>query len=155
MGPRGEELQMNFFFTSSQKPLFKKKTSNFIQYNKFYKPIDVSTLIETGESIAALLENLQRKAYEVAKFKIELKNQAKNKGYGLFVQYAPRDYILLVEEGTQNVQEKTKLSWLGPYQVVEVISTNVYQMESITGKPPHGPRIPHVVSFPPKASRGG
>eukprot|EP00924_Labyrinthula_sp_SR-Ha-C_P011424 augustus_masked-scaffold_46-processed-gene-0.3-mRNA-1 protein AED:1.00 eAED:1.00 QI:0/0/0/0/1/1/3/0/932 len=84
--------------------------------------------------IEEALAGLQQKAYTITKFKRELENQNKNKSYGLFVNYAPGDYVLIAEEGTQNANEKTKLAWLGPYQVVEVISTNVYQVESITGK---------------------
>eukprot|EP00924_Labyrinthula_sp_SR-Ha-C_P003686 snap_masked-scaffold_3-processed-gene-2.39-mRNA-1 protein AED:0.48 eAED:0.48 QI:0/-1/0/1/-1/1/1/0/1861 len=102
--------------------------------NHFYEPLDVQDLIQTVDSISSLLDDLQNKTYEVVKFKRELKNQERNKGYGLFVQYSPGDYILLAEEGTQNAQEKTKLSWLGPYQVIEVVSNNVYEVESITGK---------------------
>eukprot|EP00924_Labyrinthula_sp_SR-Ha-C_P003841 maker-scaffold_3-snap-gene-6.50-mRNA-1 protein AED:0.19 eAED:0.19 QI:0/0/0/0.66/0/0/3/0/212 len=96
--------------------------------DRFYSPKNIEDLISEA------LAEVQQKAYTVTKFKRELENQSKNKAYGLLLSYSPEDYVLVAEEGAQNANVKTKLAWLGPYQVVEVISANVYQVKSITGK---------------------
>eukprot|EP00924_Labyrinthula_sp_SR-Ha-C_P011679 maker-scaffold_17-snap-gene-5.51-mRNA-1 protein AED:0.48 eAED:0.48 QI:0/0/0/1/0/0/2/0/202 len=41
---------------------------------------------------------------------------------------------MVSEQGTQEVLSKLKLTWLGPYQVTQVLSESVYEVESIMGK---------------------
>eukprot|EP00924_Labyrinthula_sp_SR-Ha-C_P002337 augustus_masked-scaffold_16-processed-gene-1.7-mRNA-1 protein AED:0.39 eAED:0.39 QI:0/0/0/1/1/1/2/0/539 len=59
------------------------------------------------------------------------------------IQYAEGDHVLVSEHGTPSASEKTRLNWIGPYQVVEIVSDNVYQVESLLGKlkTVHGSRL--------------
>ena len=50
------------------------------------------------------------------------------------LQYQPSEYLLVSKAKTKKVREMTKPLWTGPYIVKEIISNNVYKVESLLGK---------------------
>eukprot|EP00924_Labyrinthula_sp_SR-Ha-C_P012150 augustus_masked-scaffold_26-processed-gene-4.6-mRNA-1 protein AED:1.00 eAED:1.00 QI:0/0/0/0/1/1/6/0/1397 len=50
------------------------------------------------------------------------------------VQFAPGDFVLMSNIGTQRAQGKLHLRWLGPYVVTDILGTTTYRVKSIDGK---------------------
>eukprot|EP00924_Labyrinthula_sp_SR-Ha-C_P015273 snap_masked-scaffold_9-processed-gene-13.45-mRNA-1 protein AED:0.89 eAED:0.89 QI:0/0/0/0.5/1/1/2/0/405 len=98
------------------------------------EPSSIADIETAIKEIQKELERTQSQAYEVARLKREAENSRRNKKAGVVIQYSPGDYVLVSEKGTPFASEKTRLSWIGPYQVLEVVSNNVYRLEALTGK---------------------
>ena len=50
------------------------------------------------------------------------------------LQYQEGDYVMVSNANTKRERNKTKPKWTGPYEVVRVVSNNVYEVESLLGK---------------------
>ena len=49
------------------------------------------------------------------------------------LNYSPGDWVLISTRNTHRVQRKFKRVWCGPYQILTIISANVYQVRALTG----------------------
>ena len=50
------------------------------------------------------------------------------------LQDQPGEYVLVSKANTKKEREKIKPMWTGPYLVKEIVSNNVYRVESLLGK---------------------
>eukprot|EP00924_Labyrinthula_sp_SR-Ha-C_P009982 snap_masked-scaffold_21-processed-gene-5.42-mRNA-1 protein AED:0.45 eAED:0.45 QI:0/-1/0/1/-1/1/1/0/1856 len=114
-------------------------------------PEDVGRLLEHLDELRQLMDDKQEAVYNAALLQRQAELERRNRSRGLIIQYAPGDYVMVSEQGTQEATSKIKLTWLGPYQVVRILSQSVYEVESILGKRKvvHGSRIWFYGSRPP------
>eukprot|EP00924_Labyrinthula_sp_SR-Ha-C_P002066 augustus_masked-scaffold_99-processed-gene-0.2-mRNA-1 protein AED:1.00 eAED:1.00 QI:0/0/0/0/1/1/3/0/1782 len=114
-------------------------------------PADVSQLISTVDQLREEMDRRMEVVYNTALLQRQAELERINRSRGLIVQFAPGDYVMVSEQGTQEALSKLKLTWLGPYQVTQVLSESVYEVESIMGKRKvvHGTRMWFYGSRPP------
>eukprot|EP00924_Labyrinthula_sp_SR-Ha-C_P015633 snap_masked-scaffold_4-processed-gene-5.43-mRNA-1 protein AED:1.00 eAED:1.00 QI:0/0/0/0/1/1/3/0/275 len=86
------------------------------------------------ENIVQELEAIQERTFEVVRLKQEAENSRRNKTATPILQFSPGDWVLVSEHGTQHANAKTSLAWIGRYQIIDILSNNVYLVESLLGK---------------------
>eukprot|EP00924_Labyrinthula_sp_SR-Ha-C_P013280 snap_masked-scaffold_45-processed-gene-1.26-mRNA-1 protein AED:0.46 eAED:0.46 QI:0/-1/0/1/-1/1/1/0/744 len=91
-------------------------------------------LIKHAEDLHEKIINLATTTFNSAKLARDLGNMRRSKKIKLFLQFSAGDYVLMSKEGRKSSQDKMRLNWTGPFQVTEVVSSNVYRVESLTGK---------------------
>ena len=98
---------------------------------KIRAPLDITNVKKRLDS---LTENMRKKREQVYQFVLgqRLNRSQTNRVHTL--QYQPGKYVLVSKANTKKEREKTKLIWTGPYIVKEIISNNVYKVESLLGK---------------------
>eukprot|EP00924_Labyrinthula_sp_SR-Ha-C_P009660 snap_masked-scaffold_22-processed-gene-2.40-mRNA-1 protein AED:0.48 eAED:0.48 QI:0/-1/0/1/-1/1/1/0/1851 len=114
-------------------------------------PDDVEELISRVEEVHKIMETRMEKVYNSVLLKREAELVRKNKTRSLITQFAPGDYVMVSTHGTQEISSKIKLIWQGPYQVIDVVSESLYEVESILGntKLVHGARLWFYGTKPP------
>eukprot|EP00924_Labyrinthula_sp_SR-Ha-C_P002067 snap_masked-scaffold_99-processed-gene-0.25-mRNA-1 protein AED:1.00 eAED:1.00 QI:0/-1/0/0/-1/1/1/0/756 len=125
-----------FLFYKLTTPLIQRSPKHFAINisNQIKEPINVEELISNAEQIKMAIDQVQEEVYNSVKLKRDLENSRLNKKRKMIMQFSQGDYVLVSEYGTLNANEKTRLSWLGPYQVTDIISKDVYEVESLLGK---------------------
>eukprot|EP00924_Labyrinthula_sp_SR-Ha-C_P007062 maker-scaffold_8-snap-gene-8.70-mRNA-1 protein AED:0.69 eAED:0.69 QI:0/0/0/1/0/0/2/0/813 len=121
-------------------------------------PTSSNTLLENISGLASALSNkltkrnrtsIESNFHEVRKLMHERLTVAynttmeirlrRNKRYndklrGPVIQYSPGDWILLSKSGTKASQVRHLPLFVGPYRIIKIISSNVYQIEDLLGK---------------------
>eukprot|EP00924_Labyrinthula_sp_SR-Ha-C_P008173 snap_masked-scaffold_11-processed-gene-5.27-mRNA-1 protein AED:0.58 eAED:0.58 QI:0/-1/0/1/-1/1/1/0/267 len=125
-----------FLYFKLKIPLLRKSTKHFAISikNHAVEPLDVPDLVSSADEFMKELEKLQDETFNHVKLKQDLENGRLNKKRNVVFQYSKGDYVLVSEHGTLQANEKTRLTWLGPYQVIDVVSKDVYIVESLLGK---------------------
>eukprot|EP00924_Labyrinthula_sp_SR-Ha-C_P000924 augustus_masked-scaffold_7-processed-gene-8.4-mRNA-1 protein AED:0.45 eAED:0.45 QI:0/-1/0/1/-1/1/1/0/886 len=119
-----------------EEPLIQKSRKHFaikLQQDMSI-PVNTGELLDSVDKFRSGLDAIQEKVYNSTLLKRDLDLSRKNKNRNVLLQYAPGDYVMVSEYGTQNAKEKTKPTWLGPYQVVWGVSNSVYEVESVMAK---------------------
>eukprot|EP00924_Labyrinthula_sp_SR-Ha-C_P003711 snap_masked-scaffold_3-processed-gene-2.9-mRNA-1 protein AED:1.00 eAED:1.00 QI:0/0/0/0/1/1/2/0/356 len=80
------------------------------------------------------MDDLHAKIYDNVLLKREADNKRRDPTHNLIFQFSVGDYVLVCEEGTRSAKEKTRLTWLGPYQIIDIVSKHVYSVESLTNR---------------------
>eukprot|EP00924_Labyrinthula_sp_SR-Ha-C_P010395 snap_masked-scaffold_23-processed-gene-5.50-mRNA-1 protein AED:0.52 eAED:0.53 QI:0/0/0/1/1/1/2/0/858 len=102
--------------------------------NEVHKPLDKEAMFSDVENIITTLDTIQNQTFEVVRLKQEAENSRRNKTATPILQFSSGDWVLVSEHGTQHANAKTSLSWIGPYQIIDILSSNVYLVESLLGK---------------------
>eukprot|EP00924_Labyrinthula_sp_SR-Ha-C_P000049 maker-scaffold_60-snap-gene-0.53-mRNA-1 protein AED:0.62 eAED:0.63 QI:0/0/0/1/0/0/2/0/860 len=125
-----------FLYYKLTTPLLQQspKHSSISLANNVKEPLYVSTLIVQADEIMGIIHSVQDEVYTEVKFKRDMENSRLNKKRKIIFQFSQGDYVLVSEYGTLNAKEKTRLNWIGPYQVTNIISKDVYEVESLLGK---------------------
>ena len=94
-------------------------------------PLDIA---KVNKQLDSLTENMRKKREQVYPFVLgqRLNRRQANRVHTL--QYQPREYVLVSKTNTKKEREKTRPMSTGPYIVKEIISDNVYEVESLLGK---------------------
>eukprot|EP00924_Labyrinthula_sp_SR-Ha-C_P001902 augustus_masked-scaffold_30-processed-gene-2.69-mRNA-1 protein AED:0.48 eAED:0.48 QI:0/-1/0/1/-1/1/1/0/1817 len=125
-----------FLFYRLETPLYLQDPKHFsLKIEKQLKePKDPSKLMLEADNIMKILDERCRKAYELTRIARLAENKRKSKNISRVIQFSPGDYVLVSEKGTMAAQEKTRITWHGPYQVTEIVSRDIYKVESLMGK---------------------
>eukprot|EP00924_Labyrinthula_sp_SR-Ha-C_P010872 maker-scaffold_47-augustus-gene-0.0-mRNA-1 protein AED:0.42 eAED:0.43 QI:0/0/0/0.5/0/0/2/0/348 len=125
-----------FLYHRLNTPLIERDLQHFAITvgNEVHKPLDKEAMFSDVENIITTLDTIQNKTFEVVRLKQEAENSRRNKTATPILQFSPGDWVLVSEHGTQHANAKTSLSWIGPYQIIDILSSNVYLVESLLGK---------------------
>ena len=96
-------------------------------------PIDVEEMKKSAEILKEEINLRSEEVYEFSSILREKKNKSWSKTARV-VQFNLNDWVLLSRYGTHSMRLKEKLTWTGPYRIVETISPNVYQIGSVDVK---------------------
>eukprot|EP00924_Labyrinthula_sp_SR-Ha-C_P014342 snap_masked-scaffold_20-processed-gene-2.14-mRNA-1 protein AED:1.00 eAED:1.00 QI:0/0/0/0/1/1/2/0/167 len=80
--------------------------------------------------------------YNNVLLKREADNKIRDPSHNLILQFNVGGYFLILKEGTQSAK-KTRVTWIGPFQITDLVSKDVYSVESLTNKTRlvHGSRL--------------
>eukprot|EP00924_Labyrinthula_sp_SR-Ha-C_P001378 snap_masked-scaffold_44-processed-gene-1.62-mRNA-1 protein AED:0.40 eAED:0.40 QI:0/-1/0/1/-1/1/1/0/703 len=125
-----------FLYYKLATPLLQQSPKHFsiALANNVKEPLDASILIDQVDEIMGIIESVQGEVYTEVKFKRDMENSRLNKKRKVIFQFSQGDYVLVSEYGTLNAKEKIRLNWIGPYQITNIISKDVYEVESLLGK---------------------
>ena len=99
--------------------------------NEQRKPRDWEKVKEYMEK---LTEGLDAKRRQVYQFLLDKRMRQRQDHRIKTMQYQEGDFVMLSKANTKREREKVKPVWYGPFQVTEVISNNVYRVESLLGQ---------------------
>eukprot|EP00924_Labyrinthula_sp_SR-Ha-C_P010200 maker-scaffold_23-snap-gene-0.6-mRNA-1 protein AED:0.07 eAED:0.13 QI:0/0/0/1/0/0/3/0/1195 len=125
-----------FLYYKLTTPLLQQSPKHFSisVANNVKEPLDVATLVEQADELRSVIESVQEEVYTEVKFRGDMENSRLNKKRKVTFQFSQGDYVLVSEYGTLNAKEKTRLNWIGPYQIINIVSKDVYEVESLLGK---------------------
>eukprot|EP00924_Labyrinthula_sp_SR-Ha-C_P010291 snap_masked-scaffold_23-processed-gene-2.9-mRNA-1 protein AED:0.45 eAED:0.45 QI:0/-1/0/1/-1/1/1/0/1117 len=125
-----------FLYYKLTTPLLQQSPKHFSisTANNVKEPLDVAILVEQAEELRGIIESVQEEVYTEVKFRRDMENSRLNKKRKVIFQFSQGDYVLVSEYGTLNAKEKTHLNWIGPYQITNIVSKDVYEVESLLGK---------------------
>ena len=106
-----------------------------IYLGKERKPRNPERFAELAAKLQERLDELADKSYDLTKHSRELARNAhpNNQDGVVEVQYGVGEWVLVSKEGTPGAKDKTKLTWVGPYQVTDTKSYNVYEVRDLYG----------------------
>eukprot|EP00924_Labyrinthula_sp_SR-Ha-C_P004817 augustus_masked-scaffold_1-processed-gene-13.43-mRNA-1 protein AED:0.42 eAED:0.43 QI:0/-1/0/1/-1/1/1/0/622 len=134
-----------FLYYKLSVPIIQKPPQLFATHydGNLIQPLNVEEVVHTSNHIRDELDKIQDQVSNNVKLQRDRENSRRNRNRGPMLQFSAGDYVLISEHGTLNATEKTRLNWMGPYQVLESISENVYIVESLLGKrrTVHGARM--------------
>eukprot|EP00924_Labyrinthula_sp_SR-Ha-C_P007692 snap_masked-scaffold_28-processed-gene-0.21-mRNA-1 protein AED:0.99 eAED:0.99 QI:0/-1/0/1/-1/1/1/0/718 len=106
--------------------------------------IDADVLYKLSVAFRKRLDEYEKKVAKYVEFQKVLSNKRKKTAVDLaLLQYNVGDWCLLSSRGTLRERDKFALEWLGPVQITETISKNVYKIKAFDGKAMevHGSRL--------------
>ena len=86
------------------------------------------------EYITNLNKGLEEKRKRVYKFLLDKRLHQRQDRRLKTLQYQTGDYVMLSKANTKRERDKIKPVWYGPFQVIEIVSNNVYRVESLLGQ---------------------
>eukprot|EP00924_Labyrinthula_sp_SR-Ha-C_P015340 snap_masked-scaffold_87-processed-gene-0.0-mRNA-1 protein AED:0.48 eAED:0.48 QI:0/-1/0/1/-1/1/1/0/1690 len=103
--------------------------------NKIVFPKDPARFIDLCHKLLSEIENRRTKIFPIIVEDRRRKREYVNRKFkSSQVQFAPGDFVLMSNIGTQRAQGKLHLRWLGPYIVTDILGTTTYRVKSIDGK---------------------
>eukprot|EP00924_Labyrinthula_sp_SR-Ha-C_P006659 augustus_masked-scaffold_29-processed-gene-0.70-mRNA-1 protein AED:1.00 eAED:1.00 QI:0/-1/0/0/-1/1/1/0/184 len=106
-----------FLFYELETPLYLQNPRHFdVRIKKQLKqPKDVDKLIQEATKIKEILDGKCERAYELTRVARVAENKRRAKNITRVIQLSPGDYVLVSEMSTMAAQEKTRITWHGPY----------------------------------------
>ena len=106
--------------------------------DKLTKPANLQKYLTTLSDMRNELDNCVERVYSHVSLLRRRENRQLNSRRCVkemsFMNYSPGDWVLVSRTLTKKASNKLKLRWTGPWQVVLVISFNVYHVRALTGE---------------------
>ena len=98
-------------------------------------PKNVDNVLKNINSIRELVNSRLEEAYEFTKLRRSKQNALYNLRHNApTLQHMEGEWVLLSKDGTIAARNKTKPTWVGPYQICRATHRNVYEIRDLLGR---------------------
>ena len=103
--------------------------------NQLLYPTDPEKVKTFSHMLGDELKNLWERVYNVKeRIRSDHLRRYEKRLRPAIIQYQPGEFVLVSTKGVAKHRAKTKLTWIGPFIITEVIGNNVYKVENPSGE---------------------
>lgn len=120
----------------------KTESSGIIEKDKLFivsngeakDPQSLQKVLKNIDELREMNEKRLKEAYKVTDVRRSKQNELYNSRHKIpRIQFQPLEWVLVSKTGTLAARNKTKPTWIGPYQVTQCLHRNVYEVRDLIG----------------------